>query len=127
MPPKGLTDEFFNPLFQLLNWEYTDATFNEKKLEIRGLVDKFIFQPLSEENKQFITRKAKANRFPVPPPLNYLVQFDFIKDQIAIVLELVKDIKSFEELYSKFDSDSDYTINKFNQALSEVVTAKKNS
>lgn len=124
MPPKLLTELFYRALFPFFDWEYSQSFVSENKLFMRGLVDKFIFQQLSEENQNLVIKTSKSNRMPIPPPLDAIIDIPAVKEQALSVIDIADKAESLQDLYNQFDNGVDMS-EKFNDTVAKLLKVSK--
>ena len=124
MPVHELTDRFYKAIYPLIGWKYDPATFNQNSLEARGVVDKFIFQPLNDDQRTDVMRGIKTDRLPIPPPLDSIIHYPSVADQANLVIDLIAEGKSFEDLYEAFTPAGGMTIEQFSEVISKFLVTK---
>lgn len=115
-----LTARFYESLFPLFHWKYDPRTFNENSLPARGLVDKFVYQPLTDEQKELVDRRARTHKMPIPPPLGSVIDIPFVMNRVEEIIQMVASGKSLEEIYSSYSSANGMRLDEFNLLLKQM-------
>lgn len=110
MDEKDLREQFLMALSKIKGWKYEDTIKKEYSLEIRAIIEKYIFQELPEEDKDLIVRRAKSHSMPLPPPIVAMKDVTSAQQQIISVMALMQASdkwEDFEELQKKRSSKKD--------------------
>jgi hypothetical protein len=96
MSEKDLRQKFIIELSRLRNWNL-DTIEQEKRLEIKAIVDKFIYQHLPDADKDFLVRRAKTSRMSLPPSLEAMKGVESAEQQIISIITLMEASETWED------------------------------
>lgn len=121
-----ISTQFFKAIYQLAGMTYDQSKFSQHSLEARSIVNQFVYEPLTAEQKKKIDNRSKTHRMHIPPPLDSMIDFNFVIDQVNTVLQQVVDGKSYDELNEIYNTGRPVSQAKFDELLSKVLNVKNN-
>lgn len=133
MEEKDLRERFLMALSKIKGWEYSDTVKKENSVEVKAIVEKFIFQELPEQDKNAIIRKIKTSRMSMPPSITAVKNNAAAQQQIISVMALMEasdNWDEFEELAEKRSSkkeqpEPEEPLNDFDKILIGIMAVPK--
>lgn len=133
MEEKDLRERFLMALSKIKGWDYKHTVKKENSVEVKAIVEKFIFQELPEQDKNVIVGKIRTSGMSMPPSITAVKNNAAAQQQIISVMALMDasdNWEEFEELAEKRSSKkeqpaSEEPLTDFDKILVGIMSVPK--